>query len=349
MLRSSGAVAVMVSEEDEAAVLVAEAPDAKYVVVFDPLDGSSNIDCNVSVGSIFGVYRRRQDPLAPARFAAAASAADALRPGDELVAAGYANYGSATQLCLALAEDAPDAAAGREAKGVNVFSLDTEVGEFIMSHACLRIPATPKRIYSINAGGLASMPRAVRRFVAECNGEAREGAGAGGGSPAGASAAAAGTGAGAGAYSLRYVGSMVADVRVERARSRACALTRAVASAVACVRARARACSLTLSPAPPRSCPRQVHRTLVYGGVFLYPATKASPSGKLRLLYEAAPMALITECAGGKAITGATGAGSGGSRRLLEVVPAALHERVPVALGCSRDVTRLEELLAAEE
>lgn len=114
----------------------------------------------------------------------------------------------------------------------------------------------------------------------------------------------AGAGAGAGgAYSLRYVGSMVADV----------------------------------------------HRTLVYGGVFLYPATKASPSGKLRLLYEAAPMALITECAGGKAITGATGAGSGGSRRLLEVVPAALHERVPVALGCSRDVTRLEELLAAEE
>ena len=260
MLRSSGAVAVMVSEEDEAAVLVAEAPDAKYVVVFDPLDGSSNIDCNVSVGSIFGVYRRRQDPLAPARFAAAASAADALRPGDELVAAGYANYGSATQLCLALAEDAPDAAAGREAKGVNVFSLDTEVGEFIMSHACLRIPATPKRIYSINAGGLASMPRAVRRFVAECNGEAREGAGAGGSSPACASAAAsgaggAGTGAGAGAYSLRYVGSMVADVRVERARSRACALTRAVACAVACVRACARACSLTLSPAPPHSCP----------------------------------------------------------------------------------------------
>ena len=92
-----------------------------------------------------------------------------------------------------------------------------------------------------------------------------------------------------------------------------------------------------------------MHRTLVYGGVFLYPATKASPSGKLRLLYEAAPMALITECAGGKAITGATGAGSGGSRRLLEIVPAALHERVPVALGCARDVTRLEELLAAEE
>ena len=269
LLASTGAVAVMASEEEEGAVVVAGAAGAegKYAVVFDPLDGSTNIDCNVSVGSIFGVYRRRQDPLRPAAFAAAASAADVLCAGSELVCAGYALYGSSTQLCVALAEDAPDA------RGASLFTLDALVGEFLLTQAALRVPAAPQRIFSLNAGGLRSMPRFVRRFVDECQEAAPP-------------------------WSLRYVGSFVADA----------------------------------------------HRTLVYGGVFLYPGTAAAPKGKLRLVYEAAPLALIFEVCGGRAIAacGSTAV------RLLELKPASLHERVPVIVGCARDVTRLEELMALE-
>ena len=257
LIASTGVVGVMVSEEDEEAVLLPEAGErGKYVVVFDPLDGSSNIDCNVSVGSIFGVFRR--DTSRPP------SAADALQKGTALVCAGYAAYGSSTQICVAFTDDLA------EKRGVNVFTLDPSIGEFLLSHKAVKLPAAPQRIYSCNEVSLLSFPPFVQRFVAECKGGEKP-------------------------NSLRYVGSMVADV----------------------------------------------HRTLLYGGCFVYSATAASPAGKLRLLYEGAPMAFILEAAGGRALTGLSAGG-----RVLDVVPLKLHERVPVLLGSPRDIDRLEALRA---
>ena len=174
LLASTGVVAVMVSEEDEEAIVLKEFPRARYVVAFDPLDGSSNIDCNVSVGSIFSIFRR-------ASLDTPASAADALQRGRDVVCARYSAYGSSTQLCVAFAED------HREQRGVNVFTLDPSIGEFLLSHAALKIPAAPQRIYSCNEGSLLSFPPFLQAFVAQCK-------------------------AGPKPFTARYVGSMVADV-----------------------------------------------------------------------------------------------------------------------------------------
>ncbi|XP_026302606.1 fructose-1,6-bisphosphatase 1 isoform X2 [Piliocolobus tephrosceles] len=191
MLKSSFATCVLVSEEDKHAIIVEPEKRGKYVVCFDPLDGSSNIDCLVSIGTIFGIYRKKSTDEP--------SEKDALQPGRNLVAAGYALYGSATMLVLAMDS------------GVNCFMLDPAIGEFILVDKDVKIKKKGK-IYSLNEGYAKDFDPAVTEYIQRKK------------FPPDNSAP----------YGARYVGSMVADV----------------------------------------------HRTLVYGGIFLYPANKKSPSGK---------------------------------------------------------------------
>lgn len=240
-------LSVMVSEENPEPIIVEEHLAGKYCIAFDPLDGSSNIDCNVSTGTIYGIYEK--DNVGPG------SISDVLLPGTHLVAAGYCMYGSSTQLVLTMGN------------GVHAFTLDPSIGEFILTASNLRIPDKPKTIYSINEGNYTLWSDPVKQFVDECkNAQPKP-------------------------YSARYVGSMVSDV----------------------------------------------HRTIMYGGIFMYPADSKSTSGKLRLLYEGNPMAMIMEQAGGRGITG--------TQRILDVVPTQIHERVPVFLGCARDVDRVEAII----
>ncbi|NXK64415.1 F16P1 bisphosphatase, partial [Sylvietta virens] len=214
----------------------------KYIVCIDPLDGSSNIDCLVSIGTIFAIYRK-MSPGEP-------SGKDALQPGRNLVAAGYALYGSATMLVLATS-----------AGGVNCFMLDPAIGEFILVEKDVKIKKKGN-IYSLNEGYAKYFDPAVTEYLKKKKFPED------GSSP----------------YGGRYIGSMVADV----------------------------------------------HRTLVYGGIFLYPANSKSPKGKLRLLYECNPMAFVIEKAGGIATTG--------HQAVLDIVPEDIHQRVPVVLGSPDDV-----------
>ncbi|KAL4700517.1 hypothetical protein H8959_014521 [Pygathrix nigripes] len=247
MLKSSFATCVLVSEEDKHAIIVEPEKRGKYVVCFDPLDGSSNIDCLASIGTIFGIYRKKSTDEP--------SEKDALQPGRNLVAAGYALYGSATMLVLAM-----DC-------GVNCFMLDPAIGEFILVDKDVKIKKKGK-IYSLNEGYAKDFDPAVTEYIQRKK------------FPPDNSAP----------YGARYVGSMVADV----------------------------------------------HRTLVYGGIFLYPANKKSPSGKLRLLYECNPMAYVMEKAGGMATTG--------KEAVLDVVPTDIHQRAPVILGSPDDVLEFLEV-----
>jgi len=218
-LRISGLCCGIASEENEE-FLAFESKDnlqAHYVVVFDPLDGSSNIDVNVSIGTIFSIYRR-VSPLGPC------SLDDFLQKGSEQVAAGYVIYGSSTMMVYSTKN------------GLNGFTLDPSIGEFCLSHPNIKMPDTGK-YYSINQGYMANFGKGVREFVKYCQEEDKDSS-----RP----------------YGLRYIGSMVADV----------------------------------------------HRNLITGGIFMYPATRSRKSGKLRLVYECNPMALIVEQAGGMATTG---------------------------------------------
>ncbi|KAF7250623.1 Fructose-1,6-bisphosphatase isozyme 2 [Varanus komodoensis] len=254
MLKSSFTTCVIVSEENKDAIIVEEDKQGKYIVCMDPLDGSSNIDCLVSIGTIFGIYRKVSS--------GAPSEKDALQAGRNLVAAGYALYGSATMLVLALE------------CGVNCFMLDPAIGEFILVNRDVKIKKKGK-IYSINEGYATYFDPAVTEYLKKkkfpeghdcrvCKAYfPRDGS-----SP----------------YGSRYIGSMVADV----------------------------------------------HRTLVYGGIFLYPANSQSPHGKLRLLYECNPMAFIIERAGGIATTG--------KEAILDIKPENIHQRVPIVLGSPDDV-----------
>ncbi len=245
-----GQLAALASEEMDAPHPVPDAyPRGKDLLVFDPLDGSSNLDVNVPVGTVFSVLRRPEG-------GGEASAEAFLQPGTRQVCAGYAAYGPSTMLVLTTG------------RGVHGFTLDPSVGEFILSHPDLRIP-TEAREFAINASNGRFWEPPVRRYVDECV--------AGRAGPRGAD------------FNMRWVGSMVADV----------------------------------------------HRVLFRGGVFMYPrdTQDAARPGRLRLLSEASPMAMIVEQAGGLASTG--------RGRILEVVPRALHERVPVILGSRREVERL--------
>ncbi|KAI4389422.1 hypothetical protein MLD38_001650 [Melastoma candidum] len=250
-LVSSGRTCILVSEEDEEATFVEPAKRGKYCVVFDPLDGSSNIDCGVSIGTIFGIYLMKdgQEPTLD----------DVLQPGKHMLAAGYCMYGSSCTLVLSTGS------------GVNGFTLDPSLGEFILTHPDIKIPKKGK-IYSVNEGNAKNWDTPTAKYVQKCKFPDD------GSSP----------------KSLRYVGSMVADV----------------------------------------------HRTLLYGGIFLYPGDKKSPHGKLRVLYEVFPMSFLMEQAGGQAFTG--------KGRALDLVPRKIHERSPIFLGSFDDVEEIKALYAAE-
>jgi len=243
-------VSVMASEEDAEAIIVSQS-NGPYVAVFDPLDGSSNIDVNISIGTIFGIYKRQDLSKPP-------SVSDVLQPGTKLIAAGYTLYGSATCLVITTGQ------------GVHGFTLDPSYGEFVLTHPDIKIKKK-HNIYSANEGNSQYWFDPTRKYVDSIKYPAPPGK----------------------PYSLRYVGSMVADV----------------------------------------------HRTLIYGGIFMYPADKNSKDGKLRLLYEANPMAMIMEQAGGKA--------TNGTQRLLEIVPTEVHQRTPVYLGSKENVEELEKFFQA--
>ena len=246
-----GHLAGMVSEElDAPYTLPAQHPRGKYLLCFDPLDGSSNIDVNVTVGSIFSVLRAKtpgQDPQLE----------DFLQPGTEQVAAGYAIYGPSTMLVLTLGN------------GTHAFTLEPALGEWVLSHPNLRIAPTTRE-FAINASNARFWEPAVKRYVDECL--------------AGVS------GARGADFNMRWIASLVAET----------------------------------------------HRILMRGGVFLYPRDTKDPSkpGRLRLLYEANPISMLIEQAGGKATTG--------RRRLLDVPPQSIHERIGFIFGAADEVARIE-------
>jgi len=250
-----GHLAVMASEEEEDIIHI---PDhyktGKYVLLFDPLDGSSNIDVNISIGTIFSIYRRMSN-------SGPGTLQDCLQQGHKQIAAGYIVYGSSTILVYT---------AGH---GVHGFTLDPSFGEFILSHENIQIPKKGK-IYSINEGNYKYWHPGLKKYIKYLQEEDDKTQ-----RP----------------YSSRYIGSMVADI----------------------------------------------HRNLMYGGIFMYPADSRSPKGKLRLVYECNPMSFIVEAAGGKS--------SDGKTRILDLVPENLHQRTPIFIGSMDDVTMVEEFLANEE
>ncbi len=253
-LAQSGLCAGIASEEDKNIITINSNNKAKYVVCIDPLDGSSNIDVNVSIGTIFAIYRRLNTE-------AVCSEKDFLQAGTALMGAGYVIYGSSTMLVYTTGY------------GVNGFTLDPSIGEFCLSHANITMPKTGS-IYSINQGAYSKFSEGVKAYVDYCMGLNKE-------NPK--------------PYSLRYIGSMVADL----------------------------------------------HRNLIKGGIFIYPATSDAPKGKLRLLYECNPMSFIVEQAGGKA--------SDGHKRILEIQPKELHQRTPIFIGSEQMVKKAEEFIEKHE
>lgn len=249
ILTAHGRIAVMASEEEDG-VVTCDNESASYAVLFDPLDGSSNIDVNVSVGTIFSVFKT----ISPN----SSSAEDCLQKGTEQVAAGYIIYGSSVVMVYT---------AGN---GVHGFTYDPSIGDFLLSHPDIKIPDNDK-YYSMNEGNTVDLHNGTKSFLdyAKALTDEREKA-----------------------ISARYVGSMVADF----------------------------------------------HRNLLKGGIFIYPGTKKTPNGKLRLMYEANPMAFICEQAGGLA--------SDGTQRILDIVPTELHQRTPLYIGSK---TLVEKALAFEK
>jgi len=255
-VEAGGHLCVMASEEEDDPIRIPDHyPTGKYVLMFDPLDGSSNIDVDISIGTIFSIHRR-------VTLGRHGTLADCLQRGSSQVAAGYVIYGSSTVLVYSTGD------------GVHGFTLDPAVGEFFLSHENIRIPHRGKS-YSINEGNTHLWSPQLRRWVEHLKTPRAPT------TPEGKPEA----------NSARYVGSLVADF----------------------------------------------HRTLLKGGVFAYPADAKSPNGKLRLLYEAAPMSFICEAAGGAA--------SHGTGRVLDIEPKKLHERTPLFVGSRDDVALAEQYL----
>ncbi len=241
-----GNVGIMVSEEDNEPVVVQRAgPTAKYIVLFDPLDGSSNIDVNVSIGTIFSVLQRRDD-VVPTD----GPLPHVLQPGVNQVCAGYVVYGSSTVMVYTTGN------------GVHMFTLDPAIGAYVLSQENVAMPASGKT-YSVNEAYCNTFPDGIQKYLDWA--KTKE----------------------AGNFTSRYIGSLVADF----------------------------------------------HRTLLRGGVFLYPPTNKSPEGKLRLMYEANPIAFLAEQAGGMA--------TDGKQRMLDKKPKSLHERTPLVVGSKVEVEQV--------
>jgi fructose-1,6-bisphosphatase I len=251
-LQNSGVCGVLVSEENPDPIYPDQVGEkmGRYCVAFDPLDGSSNIDCNVSIGTIFGVYERPSDDKPKVE--------DILRPGKDLILAGYVMYGAGCEMVLTLKRSSKEG----DFSEVQRFTLDPAIQEFMHIGQMVIPDGGGKKIYSCNEGNSVHWDTEIQEYVQECKEKG---------------------------YAARYVGSMVADI----------------------------------------------HRTILYGGVFLYPADKKSKKGKLRLLYEGFPMALITEQAGGVASAGKF---DGKVQRVLDLVPGNIHDKCPIIMGCPRDV-----------
>ncbi len=239
-------VALLASEENDEPIILRTEEDRPYCILFDPLDGSSNLDACVSVGTIFSILHHDPDADPIER--------SLLQPGTKQVAAGYMLYGSSCVFVL------------KTGHGVNLFVLDPTVGAFMLVQQDIRIPEASTS-YSINEAYRTKFPAGYQRYLDWAHGNG---------------------------YSSRYIGSMVADV----------------------------------------------HRILVKGGVFLYPPTADHPKGKIRLMYEANPLAMIVEQAGGKAYAG--------TQLLQEIHPEALHQRTPVIMGSPREVDHVLSRLRGE-
>lgn len=254
-LNRTGRICAMASEEDEEIIPIPDdVTPGKYVVLFDPLDGSSNIDVNAAVGTIFSIYPRVTD-------SGQGHLEDVLQPGHRQVAAGYVIYGSSVMMVYS---------AGR---GVHGFTLDPTIGEFLLSHSQMEMPRTSV-YYSVNESNFQRWSKGIQAVVRAFKGEDPERMRR---------------------KNSRYIGSLVADF----------------------------------------------HRNLVKGGVFLYPGDTQNPLGKLRLMYECAPMAFLAEQAGGAA--------TDGRHRILDIVPEALHQRVPLVIGCAREVEFVRRMLEEVE
>ena len=251
VLHHTGLITCMASEEKEFFWPVPDSfPSGEYVVIYDPLDGSSNIDVNVSIGTIFSIHSKISS-------SERGELSDCLQAGKHQVAAGYVLYGSSTMFVYTTG------------RGVHGFTLDPSLGEFVLSHENMCFPDPPRRVYSINEAHYNSWKTGQQLLIDHL----KDGGG----------------------FSSRYIGSLVADF----------------------------------------------HRTLLQGGIFMYPSGKGAPEGKLRLLYECSPIAMLAKQAGGRASTGA--------RDVLEVIPDSLHQRVPLYVGNSELVDLAEEFLAEED
>lgn len=255
MMEASGHLCAIASEESEDFIPVkekfmGERPMSKYICHFDPLDGSSNIDANISIGTIFSIYRR-------VTASGPGTLEDCLQEGTKQVASGYVIYGSSTILVYTTG------------KGVHGFTLDPSVGEFLLYYENIMMPKKSKT-YSVNEGNYSKWSKEVQSYVdyiKQKDDKTNR------------------------PYGARYVGSLVADF----------------------------------------------HRNLLYGGIFMYPADEKNKNGKLRLLYEANPLAFIVEQAGGRA--------SNGKDRIMEIPPMELHQKTPLFIGSEEDVLTVENFL----
>lgn len=255
VLKNSSDCAGIASEENDTYVAFDDdhSINSKYVVLFDPLDGSSNIDVNASIGTIFCIYKRVSPLGAPC------TEEDFLQKGRNIMAAGYVIYGSSTMLVYATR------------LGVNGFTLEPSIGEFCLSHKDMKCPMDGK-IYSINQGNTGKFDDKIKSYLNYCMESDKETK-----RP----------------FSHRYIGSMVADM----------------------------------------------HRTLIKGGIFMYPYDSSNPNGKLRVLYECNPMSYLIEMAGGKSTTG--------SENILDIKPTELHQRLPIFIGSKNMVDKVLEFIGA--
>ncbi|GMH65902.1 hypothetical protein TrRE_jg7254 [Triparma retinervis] len=263
-LRFTGKLGVLASEEEDVPVDVPSRKTdvmfdetSKYVAVFDPLDGSSNVDAGIPTGTIFGIFEHEEECVVENSSDMTEDEmkclVNTLKPGTDLIASGYCLYSSSCFFVMTIGN------------GVYGFTLDENIGEFVLSHPNIKIPPTSK-IYSFNEANMPQWDPPMRSTVEKWR---------------------LGTGASGNQFSSRYIGSMVGDV----------------------------------------------HRTLLYGGVFGYPSDKKNKNGKLRLLYEGAPMSYLMEQAGGLSTTG--------TERVLEIVPEEVHQRVPIVMGSRDDVQEI--------